>query len=328
MRARGPPGLSRERSGVREGSAGAARPGDGACLAPRTDREADRLTELHDRLIERPGRAAVEQPGERVREAALYSGRANVARLAGPPCGDADPVRFERDRRCLEGDRGDRARDVRSHARQRLEALDRGGEAPSMIGDERAGRLVHVAGPSVVAGTLPDLEDGAEAAGGEGRDVREPLEEPFVVRDRLGDPGLLEEDLGEPDVVRLVVASPRERTGRGREPLKEPRYKIGRGVGRVRGFGASGHGRRGGGRTRDLKRGRRSNGGGSPHERTSPSDPRHRLHVRAGRGPLPAPGRGRLLRGVVRALPGVRSPPSGARPETGGPRAVRGRERR
>jgi hypothetical protein len=112
VRAPAPPVFRRKDAGVRQLGPGAAVRRDGTDFATRADRHADRFPELHDGLGERPGRPVSEGGGERALQPGPDLGAPDVPSLERPSRRDPEPVRIERDRRDVEGDRSDRPGDV------------------------------------------------------------------------------------------------------------------------------------------------------------------------------------------------------------------------
>jgi len=210
-----------DRPGVRQRLPRPAPGPDRARRTPGDPGEADRLAELHHRLVERPGPVHGHRGGERRHEAAAHRRGPGVPRFPGPPGHDPDPVRLDGRHRLPVGEAGDGRRDVRPDARQRFPFGPGRGESAVPGADDLPGGLPEVAGPGVVPGALPRLEDLGKGGPGEGSDVREPREEPRVVRERLLDPGLLEEDLRDPDAVRVPVLPPGQRTTVRVEPGEE-----------------------------------------------------------------------------------------------------------
>jgi hypothetical protein len=203
-----------ENGRVVELPAGPAGERDGARLAVGLGREADGLSELHDGLGEGARGPVPEGP----LQTDPHRLATHVPFLPGPPGGDPETVRLEGDRRRVEGEGGDRPRDVPPDAGQPFELGDRRGDPALRLGDELLGRGVQVARARVVSGALPHLQDPVERSRGQGRDIRERPEEPFVVGNGLRHAGLLQEDLRDPEMVGLAVAAPRQ----GATVLSEP----------------------------------------------------------------------------------------------------------
>ncbi len=91
------------------------------------------------------------------------------------------------------------------------------GELSRIVGQSSAVSIGHLprpgvkrSGPAVIAETAPRTQHLVLRGTGQGRGVREALEESLEVRNDRRHPGLLEHDLGDPDRVRIVRASPRE----------------------------------------------------------------------------------------------------------------------
>ncbi len=228
---------ARQRSRVVELAIGAAGVSDRARRTGRLSGTADRLAEFHHRLVERPRLRPGEgrfqdvfktSPGPRVPHVLFFS---------GPASRHPEPVRFQRDHRPSEGDRGDRPCDIRSDAGQRLEFPNGRREFSSPFAHEPPGGRVEVMGPRVVAGPLPELEDPFRPRARERPEGGERPHEPLEVRNRLVDASLLQENLRHPDAVRssvgapgqlsVVRAVPREK---GRGERRRERRRGGRGV--------------------------------------------------------------------------------------------------
>ncbi len=217
------PARGRDRPRVRQLPDRPAAERDRAGPAVRMPREADGLSQFHDRFRELPRAVRGDQSGEREFQTPSGPGRPGIAGLPGPPGRHAEPVGLERDGRRPEREARDGPGDVRADPGQRLQLRDRLGQLASALGDQPAGRGVEVPRPGVVARPLPGLEDGGRRRGGEVAHGREPGEEPLVERYHRRDPGLLEHHLGDPDPVRIAVAAPRERPPVAREPGDERR---------------------------------------------------------------------------------------------------------
>ncbi len=236
-------GSAGQRPRVLELSIGTAGERHGAVAAMGSVRPADRLAELHHGFVELPGGCVVPNGVERPFETGAHFRPTHVVRLAGPPGRDPESVRLEGDHREIKGDRRDRAGDVRPDPRELLELGHRARHFAASLGRQLAGRGVQVAGPGVVARSLPNLEDPVERAGGQLGEGRELGHEPLEVRHRLGDPGLLQEDLGDPDAVRFAVPAPRKCPTVAAIPSEEGlRDRVG-GSQDLGGTGARRHGR-------------------------------------------------------------------------------------
>ena len=218
VRARGRTPTPRDRPGVGELRERSATEPDGTVGTRRDHRPADRLPELHHRLVELPRRRWRQQSGQDASEP-LPDGRGpEVPLLPDPPRGHSETVRFQGHDRGRVGEARHRPGDVGSDAGQRLPSLDRGRPRPAPAPRHDPGRRVEVSRPGVVPSALPHLQDVRLPGGGEGVDGREAPHKPLEVRDRLRDPGLLEQDLGDPDAVRVPVAPPGERPPMRAEP--------------------------------------------------------------------------------------------------------------
>jgi hypothetical protein len=216
----------RDRSGVGEGLPGDAPAPDRALRALGNPRPADRLPELHHRLVERPGSVEGHRLGEDAGQVASDPKAPDVPVLSHPAGCHAEAVGLQGRDRLVERQARDRRPDVRSHPRQGLPIDGARGESTAPGARDDLGRLPQVPGPGVVPRPLPALQDLVQGGGRERRHRGEPLEEPVVVRDRLFDPGLLEEDLGDPDPVRVPVPPPRQRATMGVEPPEQPAPPI------------------------------------------------------------------------------------------------------
>ena len=210
-----------EGRGVGELLGGAASEPDRAVRAGGRDRTADRLAELHQRLVELPRRVARQHLLQSGREASADPGGGDVARVACPPRGDPEAVRLEGDHGGSVEEARQSARHIRAHARKLLPLGDGRWEAPGALPDDPLGRLVEVARAGVVAGSLPGLQDLLPPGPGQRLDGGEATREPLEVGDRLLDAGLLKEHLGDPDLVRVAVGPPGERASVGAEPVEE-----------------------------------------------------------------------------------------------------------
>lgn len=221
QRGRRPRDPSREHRRVWQFLARTARRRDRARGTDGVPREADGLPELHDRLVERARALGGELGGERGAEPLADQGGTDVAPFEGPARGNAKPVRLERDDPHVEGEACHGGCDVLPDARQRSQPFDGRREAPSVLSHEDLGRRVQVAGPRVVTGALPGLQDVFETGRREPLDVREPREEGLVaLRDRRN-AGLLEHHLGDPQPVRVPVEPPRQRPAVRGEPSEQ-----------------------------------------------------------------------------------------------------------
>ena len=226
-RLRGPRGPGRQGAGVRERGPGPAERGERALPAPGLPGKADRLSELHQRLVERAGRVGRHPGLEGLAEPSARARAVDRGGLGGEPGPDAEPVRLQREDGLAVREARDGRRGVVADPRQGAPRVPGPGKAPSPVGHDRPGRRVQVARPRVVARALPCLQHRVEVGGREGLDRREPVEEPPVVRDGLGDAGLLQEDLRDPDRIRLPAGAPREGAAGLREPVEKPRDHAG-----------------------------------------------------------------------------------------------------
>ena len=207
---------------VRKFLAGSAIGGDRARRAVGAAGPADRLAELHQRLVELPGPLPRELPLQGLPQAGPNGGSANVVLLERPPGGHAEAVRLEGHDRFAEGEARHGGAHVRAEAGEFRE-LPRGRREESVpLPHNLAGGLPEVAGASVVAQALPRLQHLPFRTGCERLNGRERLQERGVAGGRGRHAGLLEEDLRDPDPVRVAVGSPRERPSVCREPGEEP----------------------------------------------------------------------------------------------------------
>jgi hypothetical protein len=207
----GPALASGQRAGVVHLAGRPAARSDRTALARGDDRPADRLAELHDRLVERAPVGTRENLLEGGAQPGADRGPAYVPLLPGPAGGDSDAVCLERDHRHAEGEARDRPRDVRADPREALELLDRVGHHAGPVALDEAGGPVEVPGSCVVARARPGSEHLGLRRRRERGDAGEASDEPLEVRTSLGDARLLEEDLGHPDPVRVPILPPRER---------------------------------------------------------------------------------------------------------------------
>jgi len=231
---------SRQRPRIRELPEGPAGERDRTGGAIGADRSADRLPQLHHRLVERTGALSWQDRDERRLEPSAHVSVPDVPCLPCPACRDPQAVRLERDLGPVERDRRHGPRDVRADPGEPFELGNGGREVPPVVPEDRAGRFVEVVGACVVAGALPELEHPRTGSVRERHDRRERREEPLEVRAGLGDPRLLEENLRHPDAVRVAVPPPGERATVGFEPAEQRRRKRGRKTGHARRSGPHG----------------------------------------------------------------------------------------
>jgi hypothetical protein len=248
MRPRRTDARPRDRARVRELSVGPAVGLHRALGAAGGGREADRLAQFHQCLVERARLARGREVLERPAEPLPHHRGAEVALFPSPAGGDSKAVRLQRHIGSAEGEARDGPGDVGSDSRQSLEL----GHGPRQLaaegGPEDPGGGVQVPGARVVPRALPCLQDRAAVGPGQRGDVREPGDEPLEVGNRLSDARLLEEDLGHPDAVRVAVEPPGEGTTVGPEP------------------GDEGSGHRGGDGRYDLRPAARAHGGAPKEE--------------------------------------------------------------
>ena len=193
----------------------------GAHAAVRPRRETDGLAELHDGLVERAWAPPGEDRAEVLFDLLAHPGIPHVPLLPGPSSRDAEPIRFDGDRRAAERDRGHGAGDVGADSGKAFELGDRGRDCSAQIPDDLPGCFVEVVGPSIVSGPLPDFQHTTDGGSGEIAHGRELANEPHEVPRRRRDARLLEEDLGDPDAVRVPVLAPRKRTSRAAVPAEQ-----------------------------------------------------------------------------------------------------------
>ncbi len=229
-----------DRSRVLELEMGPAGERDRAPTALRSHRPADRLAELHHRLVELTGAPGRHEPGEHALEVGSNGPLADIALFPGPAGRDPEAVRLECELRTTERDGGDGPGDVRSDPGQGLELGDAPGQVAPVLLDEASGGGMEVVSPGVVAGPFPDLEDPFDRCPGERLDVGEGSYEPFEVRGRLVDASLLQQHLGDPDPVRVPVGAPGKRSTVPTIPPKEFFREPRRGWGGGRGSGTHG----------------------------------------------------------------------------------------
>jgi len=205
-------------------------------------READRLPELHQRLVEPGGPEAGEEAFEGRAELLAHGGRAEVAFLPGPTGRHAKAVGLQRHLGRVEREARDRPGDVGPDPGQGFELGNGPGQLSAEGGSEDPGRGMEVPGAGVVAGALPRLQHLGPIRRSERGDAREPVDEPLEVRNGLGDARLLQENLSDPDAVRVAAEPPGERASVDAEPV-EQRHGRSRGNGRnTTGPGALAHG--------------------------------------------------------------------------------------
>jgi len=182
---------SRDRARIFELRRGPTGETDRASFASGGDRNADGLSELHQRLVEDAGGSGTERGEERAFEPSTDTLGSHVAALPEPSGAHPHSVGLESHRSNPKGQGSDRPSDVRPDSGELFE-LGHGRWEPSgalAVEDLRGG--VQLTRPGVVPCPLPDFEDPFERGGRQRTDVREGADEPFVVRFGLRDPGLL-----------------------------------------------------------------------------------------------------------------------------------------
>jgi hypothetical protein len=212
----------REGPRVGELGSGPAVRGDRTPRAQRPSREADRLAEFHERLVERTRGVRREFPFECRLKPGPDDRATDVAVFERPSGGDSESVRLEGDLRLAKREARDGGADVRPEPRELGEFARGPGEMAPSFADDLPRRRVEVARPRVVPGPLPRLQNVGLGGTGERLDGGEPAEERLVPGYDRGDPGLLKEDLGDPDPVRVPVGPPGERPAVSGEPVEEP----------------------------------------------------------------------------------------------------------
>ena len=123
--------------------------------------------------------------------------------------------------RDLEGDGGHRPGGVVSHPGQGAEGGIVGGEFPLKFVHDLPGGLLQVAGPVVVAQTLPELHQLVLLHGGQIGHGGELGQEAGIIVHHRRHPGLLEHDLRQPHMVGRGVAAPGQHPGVVPEPLQQ-----------------------------------------------------------------------------------------------------------
>jgi hypothetical protein len=212
----------REGPRVGELDSGPALRGDRTPRAQRPSREADRLAELHEGLVELARGVRREFPLECRLKPGPDDRTTDVAVFERPSGGDPESIRLEGDHRLAEREARDGGADVRPEPRELGEVARGPGEVAPSFADDLPRRRVEMARPRVVPGPLPRLQNVGWGGTGERVDGGEPSKERLVPGHDRGDPRLLKEDLGDPDPVRVSVGPPRERPAVFGEPVEEP----------------------------------------------------------------------------------------------------------
>jgi hypothetical protein len=202
---RGLPGSSpRVRLRVPPG-AGAAEAAHRTARAGGTAGRAEHGSELHQGLVEVSRIRFRQEPAQGpAQERPLLPRRPQAGQEARDHTLD---VAVQCGLRLPERNTGDRARRVRSNARQRPQLLRRGRKLASVLADASR-RAQEVPRATVVAQPLPGGEHLVLAGARQGTEVGKPAEEAFVVRDHRLGARLLQHDLRDQDPVRSRGAPP------------------------------------------------------------------------------------------------------------------------
>jgi len=206
--------------------AGSTRRSDGTVRTLGRSRGADQCSQVHQRLVELPCRAAAFRL-QRGRKTVELSGRCGPGAEAGSkhPPDHASHVGVHGGSRPLVGKGGDSAGSVRAHAGQspKLTGIPR--QAALMVGDDGASEGVEIVGAPIVTQALPAFPHRLGTSLRQGLHRGIALEEFPVVLLDAGHLGLLQHELGHENLVRVSCATPREVTPLAPEPRKQATFE-------------------------------------------------------------------------------------------------------
>lgn len=194
----------------------------------RIAREADRRPELHQRLVERPGRVVGHRLARDGPDLLLRRGPPHIVLEREHPREHPDDVAV--DERCADAVREarDRPRRVRSDAADAQQLVDRARHLSAEARDDLGGALVQSPGAAVVPETAPEREHVCFGRLRERLQRGKTGQKSLEIGDDGGDARLLEHDLADPHAVPRAVVTPGEITRLGAEPRCQERREIGR----------------------------------------------------------------------------------------------------
>ncbi len=194
--------LARERSGVGGGAEGTY----GTPVAFGLARNADERAEIHERGIETTGVFFWDEIAGEVPEGGAAGGGIDRELEIEETREETGDVGFDDGDGLVEGEGG---HGVCGITTEPGEMLERAGKRPVADG---LGGGVEIARASVVAETLPGVQDVGLLGAREAFNIREALEPRSIIREHGRDLGLLEHDLGDEDGVGVLRLAPGEVT--------------------------------------------------------------------------------------------------------------------
>lgn len=217
---------------------------DRAVRAFRVPRGTDRRAQVHERLVELPcgSRTRRQDASGKIPDGVLTKPAVLPPRRssAAPPA-PSDPskrptehprhVGVHRGHSSFVREVGHGTGRVASDARQSGEQFRSARDISVVFVDDRAGQLMKMCRPTVVAESLPCFSDAVRARPGKSLDRGEPSDESRIEIDDARDLCLLQHELGDDHAIRIARSSPRQVPTHRPKPLEQSALE-GEGVGR------------------------------------------------------------------------------------------------